>query len=71
MRAIGANTQPIQNFLQRLSQGEILIDAAENLKLPAFNPAIYLYHFWFFFSRNTYPGRRFCLWTRGDHFFVI
>ena len=37
MRAIGANTQPIQNFLKRLSRGEMLIAALEAVSLP---PAI-------------------------------
>ncbi len=35
MHAIGANTWPIQHFLQRLSQQEMLIQAAENCQLPA------------------------------------
>lgn len=34
MRAVGANTQPIQRFLQRLSQGKMLIAAAEAIDLP-------------------------------------
>lgn len=34
MRAIGADTQPIQYFLQRLSRGEMLITAAEAISLP-------------------------------------
>lgn len=34
MRAIQADTQPIQRFLQRLSRGEMLISAAEAIRLP-------------------------------------
>ncbi len=34
MRAIEADTQPIQRFLQRLSRGEMLISAAEAIPLP-------------------------------------
>jgi hypothetical protein len=34
MQTIGADTQPIQNFLHRLSQREMLIQAAENCQLP-------------------------------------
>ena len=37
MRTLGANTQPIKQFLQRLSQGDILIVASESVGLP---PAI-------------------------------
>jgi Protein of unknown function (DUF3050) len=53
MRAIGANTQPIQNFLQHLSQHEILIHAAEDLKLPH---AIqqFIYTTFGFFSQETH-----------------
>ncbi len=53
MRAIGANTQPIQNFLQRLSQHEILIHAAENLKLPSAVQQ-FIYTTFGFFSQETH-----------------
>ncbi len=53
MHAIGADTQPIQNFLYRLSQGEILIQAAENCQLPT---AIqqFIHTTFGFFPHNTH-----------------
>jgi hypothetical protein len=53
MRAIGANTRPIQDFLQCLSTGEILIDVAEKLKIPT---AIqqFIYTTFGFFSQETH-----------------
>ncbi len=53
MQAIGANTQLIQNFLYRLSQGEMLIQAAESCQLPS---AIqqFIHTTFGFFSRNTH-----------------
>jgi Protein of unknown function (DUF3050) len=53
MRTIGANTQPIQHFLQRLSQGEVLIAASEAVNLP---PAIqkFIFTTFGFFSQETH-----------------
>ncbi len=53
MHAIGANTQTIQNFLHRLSRGEMLIQAAENCQLPA---AIqqFIHTTFGFFSQDTH-----------------
>ena len=53
MRAIGANTTPIQDFLRCLSTGEILIDAAEKLKIPA-SIQQFIYTTFGFFSQETH-----------------
>ena len=53
MRTIGANIQPIQHFLQRLSQGEILIAALETVALPLTIQQFILTTFGFF-SQETH-----------------
>ncbi len=53
MHAIGANTQLIQNFLRYLSTGEILIDAAEKLQIPA-SIQQFIYTTFGFFSQETH-----------------
>ena len=53
MRAIGANTTLIQNFLRCLSTGEILIDAAEKLKIPT-SIQQFIYTTFGFFSQETH-----------------
>jgi hypothetical protein len=53
MSAIGANTQPIQHFLYRLSEGEILIQAIENCRLQA-SIQQFIHTTFGFFSHDTH-----------------